>query len=99
MEIDIHVRKENPLLNREEIKIMISHPGVAVPSRDRVVRKLSAELNKDRNQIIVRELQGQFGAAKTLATVMVYETEEQAKKIERPYIIRRHAQVGEEKGE
>ncbi len=90
MEIQIIERKENSLLSREELKIQITHDAAPIPSRDKLVRKLSAELNKEKEQIIVREMDGQFGAARTIATVMVYETTVLAREIERPHVINRH---------
>ena len=96
MEIEVQERTPNPLLNREELVVKITHDSGAIPSRESVVRKLSAQLNKDKEQVIVRRLDGQFGKAETIAQVFVYETAEDAEKIERPHIIKRHKKGTEE---
>ncbi|MCG3217861.1 MAG: 30S ribosomal protein S24e [Candidatus Heimdallarchaeota archaeon] len=97
MEIKITDEHDNTLLSRKEIKFTIEHPGSAIPSREVVVSRLCALLNKEKDTMILREIQGQFGGARSEALVYIYENEEAMKAVEPPYMLKRNKLVEEEK--
>ena len=47
MDIEIVERKDNPLLDREDISFKLSYDNAATPSREAVKAKLAALLNAD----------------------------------------------------
>ena len=96
MEIKITEESENTLLSRKEIKFTIEHPGSAIPSREVVVSRLCALLNKEPETMVLREIQGQFGGARSEALVYIYESVEAMKAVEPPYMLKRNKLVEEE---
>ena len=89
MEIEIVNQKENKLIERLEISAVINHQGEAVPKRESVLAKIAAQLNKERNQVVLIKMESTYGLGKSDALIHVYETAERAKLIERPYLLKR----------
>lgn len=56
MKVDIEERKENPLLERRELKGLIDHTGEATPSGDALKEFLSEELGTDKDNIEVDKI-------------------------------------------
>ena len=96
MDIAILERKENPLLHRDEIKLKVSHLQQPIPQRKDVVMRLSAEVNKEPDTIILRKMNSKFGSSYSIADVFVYESSDYAKRIERPHVLKRHGLVEED---
>jgi small subunit ribosomal protein S24e len=89
MEIKVIEEKENPILNRREIKFVVEHDG-PTPSRKNVVEKIAATMNSKVGLVMVDSLKSEFGKRETLGYAKIYETEERAKEVERAYVIARN---------
>ncbi len=90
MELKIVEKKENPLLHRVEIKFEVSHPKTKTPTRDEVRSLLAANLNADKSRVILNDMHTPFGAAVTRGFAKIYDSVEEAKKIEPDYILLRN---------
>ena len=103
MEIEIENRKENKLLEREEIYFKVKYDG-ATPSRKKIREQLKGMgLN---GFIVIDYVQPIFGVREAKAYAKVYPSEKKAREIEPDYIIKRNIggkeggkEEGEEKGE
>ena len=89
MEIKVIEEKDNPILNRREIKFVVEHDG-PTPSRKNVVEKIAATMNSKVGLVMVYSLKSEFGKRETLGYAKIYETEERAKEVERAYVIARN---------
>ncbi|MBD3263375.1 30S ribosomal protein S24e [Candidatus Woesearchaeota archaeon] len=98
MDIKITDKKENVLLNRTEIKADIEHVGKPTPSRAEIKEKLAAMLSSDKNLVIIRKLEQDFGS-KTKCTAMQYKTRDDLEKIEQKYLLKRDEKKPKEKKE
>ena len=96
MELEITNQKENKLLERTELNVLVKHEGEAVPKRDTVLARIAAQLNKERDQVVLIKMEAKYGIGQSTAIVHVYETAERAKSIERPYLLKRSGIVKEE---
>ncbi len=96
MKIDIVKKTENKLLDRTEIEVQIEHHGEAVPKRDDFLNRLSAQLNKERDQVVLIKLEAKYGRGESTALVHAYDSAERAKAVEREYLLKRSG-IGEEK--
>jgi ribosomal protein S24E len=76
METKILTHKKNPLLNREEFVIELKTD--TNPSFEDV----KDSMKKDKNLIVVKKLDGNFGSHSFLADVFVYDSEDARKKVE-----------------
>lgn len=96
MELIINEQRENPLLERIEIKFRIKHPKSATPTREDARNLLAAHLNVEKDKIIIDNMHTPFGLNETVGYAKIYRSVESAKKIEPTYILRRHGLVGGE---
>ncbi|HHF59363.1 MAG TPA: 30S ribosomal protein S24e, partial [Thermoplasmatales archaeon] len=53
MELEILEKRENPLLNRTEVKFRIKHEGEKTPERELVKNDLAEELKVSKDLIII----------------------------------------------
>ena len=60
MDIDVISEDENPMLHRTDVRFEITHDE-ATPSRLSVRDSLAAMLNKDADEVVVRDLDTKFG--------------------------------------
>ncbi|RLF40922.1 MAG: 30S ribosomal protein S24e [Thermoplasmata archaeon] len=98
MEIEIESRRENKLLEREEIRCIAVYEGTT-PTRKKVKETLKNSLGVG-GYIVIQEIRPFFGTQRARIYAKVYPSEEVARKVERAYVLKR-AQSGkkEEKKE
>ncbi len=90
MEIKILEKRENPLLHRVEVKFEISHPKSATPSRDEVRNLLAANLNADKSRVVLDKIITPFGSMVSEGIAKIYDSVEDAKKVEPEYVLIRN---------
>jgi small subunit ribosomal protein S24e len=90
MEISINSKKENPLLEREEIIFTVSHDSKGTPTREEIKNKLAALLNVDTQKLFIRKIETEYGATKSKGTANVYKSTERALLVEPKYIVKRN---------
>ena|SRR3989344_8707013 len=81
MDLKILEQKENKLLNRKEMRVLIDNHG-GTPKREDIAAKLSATLNTDKNLVVVQQINQKFGAQKCLTHIKVYHSLEDLQKTE-----------------
>ncbi len=89
MEIEILEDSENPMLHRRDVTFEVVHEE-ATPERLSVRDSLAAKLDKDAEEVVVRELDTKFGMRRTIGTAKVYDDESFAQDIEREYVLERN---------
>jgi small subunit ribosomal protein S24e len=89
MEIKITEERENPILNRREVKFVVEHDG-PTPSRKSVIDKIAATMNSKVGLVMVDSLKSEFGKRETMGYAKIYESEERAKEVERAYVVARN---------
>ena len=88
-------RKENPLLDRVEIRFRWEHTNSRTPSRrEMVAAAAKAEPGAKENLVFLKEVKTRFGRPQTTGLALVYGTAESAA-LEPDFIRRRHS--GEKK--
>ena len=89
--MEIINRKENPALDRVELKFQWDHSKEATPSLSQMVEAAAkAEPGADRNLVVVKNVNTRFGMSRTTGTALVYGSAE-SKSIEPEYVIGRHS--------
>ena len=58
MELEITEQNDNPLLNRQEVKVVIKHSEDSTPRRNQVIKSLSEHLKakQDRKRLCIPRL-------------------------------------------
>lgn len=96
--MNIEVRRDwmNKLLNRRELDLIISYES-STPRRDEVRKFIAEKYGVEVERVIVERLESMFGTLKAKAHIHIYNTVEDAKRIERKHILKRHGLLEEVK--
>ena len=81
MKITIQEKKENPLLNRTEVKGSIEFDDIT-PSNVKLAESLAKETKKDINLIVVKSIYTNFGQKLADFEAIIYDNKEARDKIE-----------------
>lgn len=95
MEIEILSERENPLLNRREIKFRANYEG-ATPKIEEVRKKLIIALNSNEKLTVLDGIKSEFGRNSALGYVKVY-TDEKGMKVEPLHRIKKNFEPKEKK--
>ena len=87
MEIEITSRKENKVLEREEVAFTLQFEG-KTPSRKQVQQKLADAIG--RNIIVIEYIKPVYGASQATGYARGYTSAKQAKALERQHILERN---------
>lgn len=98
MKVDIVEEIENELLERKEVIAKIQKPDGSTPTRDEVLARVAAMLNKDRKEVVLIKMQPKFGTTLFTAKIHAYSSVDRAISIEKPHLLRR-SKIIEEKQE
>ncbi len=90
MEIEIDSKKNNPLINRTEVRFTIHHKGESTPNREIVRSELAEKLNVKKEDVVVDNIHTSFGVQRIKGYAKIYNTVENAKGWERSHILERN---------
>ncbi|MHC1598724.1 MAG: 30S ribosomal protein S24e [Candidatus Methanofastidiosia archaeon] len=97
MEIEFIYEKENPLLDRTELKIKVIHPS-GTPKFGEIRSKIAALKDLDNNRFVLQSVKGVYGSSESLGEVRIYTSNESMKKIETTHSLKKNGFI-EAKGE
>ncbi|MGQ9582789.1 MAG: 30S ribosomal protein S24e [Thermoplasmatota archaeon] len=83
MDVVVVSRKENPLLERTEVRFRVVHTGEKTPERELVRERLAGMLNERKELVIIDRMRSQFGKQETSGYAKVYKSRERAMRVER----------------
>lgn len=89
MDVEIISQEENPMLHRTDVTFEIVHDE-ATPSRLSVRDSLAAKLDRDSNEVVIREMSTKYGMRKSVGTAKVYDTAEFALDVEQKHMLERN---------
>lgn len=90
MEIEIDLKKDNPLLNRHEIKFTVKHPGEKTPNREIIRSELAEKINAKKENIIIDYINSGFGIQESTGYAKIYNPTKFTEEIERKHILKRN---------
>jgi ribosomal protein S24E len=96
MELEITENNNNPLLNRQEVQIVIKHESDATPKRNQVIKSLSEKLKAKKDLIIIDHLKNKYGKTETQGYAKIYTNKDSLNLIETKPSIARHTNTGDE---
>jgi ribosomal protein S24E len=89
MELEIAEKNDNPLLHRQEVRIVIRHENKGTPRRKEVIQSLSEQLKAKKDLIIIDHLKNKYGKTETQGYAKIYANVEALNRIEtKPSIAR-----------
>jgi len=99
MEINIIEEKENPLLNRKEIRFECLYEGESTPKVLEVKNKLVAMLDADKDLLVVDKIDQGFGEPRGTGYAKIYESAEKLTEIEPEHVVKKNTEASEEEEE
>ena len=99
MELEITEQNDNPLLSRQEIKVVIKHNEDSTPRRNQVIKNLAEHLKANRELVIIDHLKNAYGKTETHGYAKVYSDKESLTKIETKPSMDRHKDIDSHSGE
>ena len=96
MDIEITERNDNPLLDRQELKLVLNHPKSATPRRMDVRKRLAEQLDVKAELIIIDHLRNRYGAPQSRGYAKVYANAEALRATETKPLLKRHGLGGGE---
>ena len=93
MELEITEQNDNPLLNRQEVKLVIKHENDSTPRRNQVIKSLSEQLKAKRELVIIDHLKNSYGKTETHGYAKIYTDKDSLTKIETKPSMERHKDI------
>tara|TARA_Y100000768_G_scaffold366905_1_gene329505 strand:+ start:812 stop:1192 length:381 start_codon:yes stop_codon:yes gene_type:complete len=93
MELEITEQNDNPLLSRQEIKVVIKHSEDSTPRRNQVIKNISDQLKTNRELVIIDHLKNAYGKTETHGYAKVYSDRDSLTKIETQPSLDRHKDI------
>jgi len=97
MKITIINKTDNKLLERVEYEIEVDHQGESVPTRDSILSKIAAQINKDRNQVVLIKMEAKYGIGISTALIHAYDSIERATLVEKEHLLKRSGLTDDKK--
>lgn len=95
MELKVIEQKENPLLERFELKFIVSHTGEKPPKRDSVREVIANHLNTKKGLVVLGHMASVFGAQEVKGEARIYRSIERAMEVEREHILKKNGLLKE----
>jgi small subunit ribosomal protein S24e len=92
MKVQVLTDRQNPLLQRREIEVLVKDFG-ATPNRKELAKAIAGELQVDEATLLLDKVNQEFGKKEAVCYVKVYQAVEMKNKYEPAYKRRR---MGEE---
>ena len=93
MELEITEQNDNPLLSRQEIKVVIKHSEDSTPRRNQVIKNISEQLKTNRELVIIDHLKNAYGKTETHGYAKVYSDKDSLTNIETKPSLDRHKDI------
>lgn len=90
MELEIQNKRENPLLERIEVQFILHHPNSPTPKRANVREELSKAMRVSKDCVVIDNMKSSFGVHDTKGYAKIYQSKEDAIKVEREYLLKRN---------
>jgi small subunit ribosomal protein S24e len=90
MQIEIDLKRNNPLLQRTEVYFTIKHEGEGTPNRDIIKSELADKLNVKKENIVVNIIKSSFGVQEASGYAKVYTSINKTKDLESKFILKRN---------
>ncbi len=89
MELRVLERRENPLMEREEVRFEVLHAGEPTPSREALRPQLASQLGADGGMLVIWRLRTHQGSSRTRGLAHLYRSEEALRRFAPKHLLRR----------
>ncbi|KAM0673106.1 ribosomal 40S subunit protein S24B [Gurleya vavrai] len=93
LSIEIKKLKENKLLLRKEMDLILKHPKESTPKKEEIAAKIAALHQSSAKNVVIYDIQGHFGSHVSTGKAKVYASFEQLESVERAFVVTRKTGV------
>ncbi|MCU0861548.1 MAG: 30S ribosomal protein S24e [Methanomassiliicoccales archaeon] len=90
MKVQIESKKENPLLERTEVRFSAEHAGEPTPARDAVRTAIAGAVGSTKEKVVIDKMETEYGKGLSMGYAKVYSSEEALRKTESRSMLVRH---------
>ncbi|KAM0688340.1 ribosomal 40S subunit protein S24B [Conglomerata obtusa] len=91
--IEIKKLKENKLLNRKEMELVMKHTRDSTPNKEEIAVKIAQLHQASPKNVVIYDIKGRFGSHMSTGFAKVYMSFEQLEAIERSFVVARKTGV------
>ncbi len=88
MKLELKEKKENKVIERQEMEYILSHEGQKNPTYTEIRPLIQAEIGKE--TFMIRIIKPMFGSAKSQVTIHAYDNKEKMDNYEPEYVKKRN---------
>ena len=93
MEIKIIKEEDNPVIGRKEVQCVINHLGEQTPTRESVQSNIAAQLNTDKEFVVIQSIEGHFGEPISQVVAHCYNEKDDVLRFEPKFRLKRNKLV------
>ncbi|UCE75327.1 MAG: hypothetical protein JSV56_06410 [Methanomassiliicoccales archaeon] len=97
MEVEVISKRENPVIGRLEVDFKVTHPKEVTPRRKEVRDKIAAQLEVQKDRIVIDHMKTEFGKPETMGYAKVYKSKGDALQVETKAVLKRNNLLEEKK--
>ena len=94
--MEIVSERENRLVGRKEVVLVVDHMGAGTPKRSELREVLAKKYSVPVENVFITRILSEYGMGRSRVWARIYESKERAREIEPEHVLRRHGEVGEE---
>jgi len=95
-DVKIETLRENKLVGRKEVKLVVNHMGLGTLSRKELREKVADMFKVSKEKVFVRRIETLYGVGVSKVKVHIYYDEKRGLEIEPEHVIRKNKEVREE---
>lgn len=80
MDVKVLEERDNPFLDRKELKIELVHPGEATPPKNKLIEEIASKYKVDKDHIVVDYVFTKKGMSSSIAKAKIYKKKPKIKK-------------------
>jgi len=83
IEVKIVEKKENPFLERTDLKLLVKHSNQPTPTRKEIIKQISGKLKADASKVVIDYIFTETGKSESKVKAKVYKGKPPVKKVKK----------------
>lgn len=83
IEVNIVEKKENPFLERTDLKVLVKHSSQPTPTREEIIKQISGKLKADASKVVIDYIFTETGKSESKVKAKVYKGKPPVRKVKK----------------
>lgn len=89
LELEVESIRDNKLLSRKELRMVVHHPGAGIPDKESLRDKISELYQTNKKNIVVANLKNRYGTYRTTLNARIYPNTDALTSTEKKSVVAR----------